>query len=230
MKIIETTVPISIENLKKYFTDKEIFYIIDYQSSNIKGKKFLTYLSNLDLPVDLKNADNELLVDYLNGISLVNINFLENIVIDILLEYKNISKENRYKNFIEENEEIISKWSNKLDSLIVFNMYTIKSNYFENYVKNFPEDNTTDLTGINFVSLLKHERFYLFFNKINNDLKFYTQYFNEYMFKGHNLYSFWSNISNPLFLLTLGIAEGKGNEYILAKQKDKEVIKNVSSI
>ena len=51
-----------------------------YIAQNIKGKKFLTYLSNLDLPVDLKNADNELLVDYLNGISLVNINFLENIL------------------------------------------------------------------------------------------------------------------------------------------------------
>jgi len=230
MKIIETIVPISIENLKEYFKDKEISYLIDYQNSNLKGKKFLTYLSNLDLPVDLKNVDLDLIRDYLNGISLVNINFLENIVINILLEYKGIIKDVNYKNFIEENKEIISKWSDRLDSLVIYNMYIVKSEYFSDYAKSFPKDDTTDLIGINFISLLKHERFYLFYNKINNNIKFYTHYFNDYMFKGQNLYNFWNNLKNPLFLLTLGITQGKGKEYMEAKKLDKEILKNVSSI
>ena len=110
MKIIETTVPISIENLKKYFTDKEVSYAIDYQGSGLKGKKFLTYLSNLDLPTDIKNPDLELVKEYLHSISLLNISSLENIVIDILFEFKNISKENKYKNFIDENKDIIFNW------------------------------------------------------------------------------------------------------------------------
>ena len=135
MEIIETVVPISIENLKKYFNNKETFYLIDCKNSELKGNKLLTYLSNLDLPSDVKDPDLELVKDYLNNSSLVNINSLENIVIDILLEYKGILKTDNYKNFIKENENIISIWSNKLDSLSIFNMYIVKLEEFKNYAK-----------------------------------------------------------------------------------------------
>ena len=47
MNVIETTAPIKIEELKKYFADKETFYVIDYANSDLKGSKLLTYLSNL---------------------------------------------------------------------------------------------------------------------------------------------------------------------------------------
>ena len=53
MNIIETIVPISIDNLKKYFTDKNTSFIIDYNNSSLKGNKFLTYISNLDVPCDV---------------------------------------------------------------------------------------------------------------------------------------------------------------------------------
>jgi hypothetical protein len=84
MNIIETIAPISIENLKKHFTDKEVFYLIDYKNSELKGKKLLTYLSNLDLPADIKEPDLELVKEYLHSVTLVNIESLENIIIDIL--------------------------------------------------------------------------------------------------------------------------------------------------
>jgi len=230
MDIIETTAPISIENLKKYFTNKDTFYIIDYSKSEMKGSKLLTYLSNLDLPTDIKEPNFELIKDYFNSISLVNINSLENIAINILLQYKGLVKENNYKNFIEQNLEIISKWSDKLDSLIIYNAYIINSDLLKNYAKTFPKDDTKDLTGINFISLLKHERFYCFYNKLNKNIKFYTHYFNDYMFRGKNLFNFWSNLNNPMFLLTLAVSQGKNEDYITAKNQDKELIKNVTSI
>jgi hypothetical protein len=230
MNTIETIVPISIENLKKWFTDKETVYIIDYENSTLKGKQFLTYLSNLDLPSDVKNPNFELIKEYLNCTSIINVDSLENIVINILLQYKELVKENNYKDFIKENEEIISKWCDRLDSLILFNMYIIKEKQFSDYVKDFPIDNSTDLIGINFVSLLKHERFYLFYNKIKNNIKFYEHYFNDYMFRGFNLYSFWSNSNNPLFLLTIAIIEGKTKEYLKAREIDREILKNVTFI
>jgi hypothetical protein len=230
MNIIETIAPISIENLKKHFTDKEVFYLIDYKNSELKGKKLLTYLSNLDLPADIKEPDLELVKEYLHSVTLVNIESLENIIIDILLEYKNILKTENYKNFINENGDIISKWSDKLDSLSIFNMYIVNSDEFKDYAKTFPADDTNSLEGVNFVSLLKQERFYLFFNKLNNNIRFYTRYFDDYMFRGKNLFEFWSTPKNPMFLLTWGITQGKGQEYIEAKIKDKEIIKNVASI
>jgi hypothetical protein len=222
MQIIETTAPISIEELKKYFTNKDTFYIIDYSKSEMKGSKLLTYLSNLDLPVDIKEPDLELVKDYFNSISLVNINSLENIAINILLQYKGLVKEDNYKDFIEQNKEIVSRWSDILDSLSIYNLYTLKSDEFRNYAKSFPKDDTKDLKGVNFLSILKHENFYLFYNKLNSNIKFYTHYFDDYMFRGKNLFSFWNNKNNLLFLLTLAVSQGKGNEFITAKQQDKE--------
>jgi hypothetical protein len=230
MQIIETTAPISIEDLKKYFTNKDTFYIIDCSKSQMKGSKLLTYLSNLDLPVDIKEPDLELLKEYFNSISLVNINSLENIAINVLLQYKGLVKENNYKDFIEQNKEIISKWSDKLDSLTIFNAYIVNSDLLRDYAKTFPKDDTKDLTGVNFLSLLKHERFYSFYNKLNKNVKFYTHYFDDYMFRGKNLFSFWGNLNNPMFLLTLAVSQGKNKDYITAKKQDKELIKNVTSI
>jgi hypothetical protein len=71
--IIETKAPIPIEELKKHFTDKEVSYLLDYKTCELKGEKLLTYLSNLDLPCDLKNIDYDLMKDYFHSTSIVNV-------------------------------------------------------------------------------------------------------------------------------------------------------------
>jgi len=218
--IIETKAPISIDDLKKYFSEDNVSYVIDYATSELKGKKLLTYLSNLDIPADIKNVDLELVKEYLHSISLVNIKSLENIVIDILFVMKNLAKGEHYNKFISENFEILEKWQNKLESLTLYNMYMLNSDDFRSYAKSYPNDETQDLEGVNFVSLLKHQRFFSYYGKINNNkIKFYTHYFNDYMFRGKNMFDFWANDKNPLFLLTWAVANGKGKEYIKAKEE-----------
>ncbi len=143
--IIETKAPIAIDELKKYFTDKDVSYLIDYSTSELKGKKLLTYLSNLDIPADIKNVDLELVKEYLHSVSLVNIKSLENIVIDILLVEKNLAKNEHYNKFITENFEIIEKWKNKLESLTLYNMYMLNSDELRDYAKSYPNDETKDL-------------------------------------------------------------------------------------
>jgi len=213
--VIKTIAPIAIEDLKKYFLDKSITYNIDYTNSKIKGTKLLTYISNLDIPCDItfndKNEQEELLKEYLNSSVLCTIRSLEILTINLLLEYKEIITENSipYKNFITDNLEIIKQWESKLDSLTLYNMYIVNSPEMQEFAKGFPEDNNEELAGINFLSLLKHNSFYIYYSKIKeSNLKFYKKYFNEYMFKGKNLYSYWANESNPLFLITFGISEG----------------------
>ena len=56
-KIRQVTVPLAIESIKEFFQDKEIKFIVDYDNSKIKNQIFLTYVSNLDIPVDLKISD-----------------------------------------------------------------------------------------------------------------------------------------------------------------------------
>lgn len=209
MNIIETTAPISIDHLKKYFVNKDIFFVIDYATSELKGQKLLTYISNLDLPVDVVNFDDEFVKDYFYSPTIVNLTSLEYKAIQILFEYKNILDTNENTDFISSNKEILETWKRKLDSLSLYNMYTINTEEFKDYAKSFPHDANESLDGINFVSLLKHEIFFEWFANINEEeLAFYTSYFDNYMFKGKNLYSYWAHENNPMFLLTWGISSG----------------------
>ena len=238
MNIVETTAPISIEQLKKYFVDKNTFYSINYKESNLKGSKLLTYISNLDIPCDINFAGcsyeefYNMLEDYLQSTMIVNVNSLEQAIINILLQTKDIIKKHDIE-FIQKNEKILNSWIEKLDSLTLYNMFIVSDPVFDQYVNTFPCDDDTSLGGINFVSILKHTDTYTLYQNIDESkLKYFKSYFNEYMFKGKSLYSFWANENNPLFLLTYGIAEGNilGKNYILALNETLKEIENVTSI
>lgn len=237
MNIIETTAPIKIEELKKYFTDKSTFYLIDYDASELKGAKLLTYLSNLDIPSDIKLDKEsplfkELLVEYLNSPFLVNIAFLEKETIRMLLEYKQVAKFG-YEDFIKENKELIDNWACILDSLILFNTYTIDDEQYKTDIKKMERFDDNFIIGANFVSLLKYEDFYDFYTTIDNkNFKYHDVYFNNYMFRGRNLYSFWANTSNPVFLITWGAITGEfdSDGFVDAVKKDIEELQSVSLV
>jgi hypothetical protein len=237
MNLLNVSAPIAIEDLKKYFTDKSTFYVINYAASKLKGSKLITYLSNLDLPVDIElnvseEEQYELIKEYMTSPMLVNVGSLEFYVMSIIQEAKGLS-DNGHKEFIEQNKELIDSWISKLDSLTLYNMFTINSEETKKFAESFPLDETEDIHGVNFISLLKHPEFYSLYEKIDqSSLKFYKKYFNEYMFKGKNLYSYWANINNPLFLLTFGIGSGDitAEQYVEARNETIQGMQNVSSI
>jgi hypothetical protein len=112
-------------------------------------------------------------------------------------------------------------------------MFIINSEETKKFAESFPLDETKDITGVNFISLLKHQEFYSLYQKIDQSkLKFYKNYFNEYMFKGKNMYSFWANQNNPLFLLTFAIGSGEvtTDQYIDAKKQSIQGMQNVTSV
>ena len=156
MNLVNTIVPISIEDLKKYFTDKNVYYIINYKDSKLKGAKLLTYLSNLDIPcnIDLANLDEvekyELLDEYFKSSMIVNIPSLEFLAMDVLKEAKGLTAEIIHQDFIKSHVEILETWITKLDSLTIFNMSVIGDNHFEEFTKQFPVSEDQDLIGVNF--------------------------------------------------------------------------------
>jgi hypothetical protein len=173
-----------------------------------------------------------MLEDYLQSTMIVNVNSLEQAIINILLQTKDIIKKQDIE-FIQKNEKILNSWIEKLDSLTLYNMFIVSDPVFNQYVNTFPCDDDTSLSGINFVSILKHTDTYTLYQNIDESkLKYFKSYFNEYMFKGKSLYNFWANENNPLFLLTYGIAEGNilGKNYILALNETLKEIENVTSI
>lgn len=232
MGIIQTTAPIPIEHLKEYFQDKNTRYIIDYGNSELKGEKLLVYLGNLDLPCDIIYADDasmyEMIAAYMKFTHIVNIESLERSAMDLIFQRKGV-KELFTPEAVEDNVDIIDHWIKRLDSMTLYNMWTVDSDDFKDFVTSHPEDNTDSLIGINFVSLLKYPEFYDYFSIPieESELTYYSRYFNDYMFKGNNLYSYWANENNPMFLLTWGIATGliTGDEYVACKN---ESIKELS--
>lgn len=219
MNIIETTAPISIDFLKKYFEDPTTSYIIDYANSTLKGQKLLIYLNNLDFPVDLKiDIDSEefqeLLVEYFKCPYVLNIKILEEAAFESMMLHRGLMQDPHpsTQRFVDENSELVSVWASLLDSCTLYNFYCLKDPEFDDFIKSHPEDTTSNF-AVNFVNLLKYSEFYSFYQNVNTDgLKYYSVYFNEYVFKGKNLFSYWANEENPLFLLTSAIADDYINE------------------
>lgn len=235
MEIIEVTAPLELEQLKKYFVDKNVFYIIDYDNSELKGELLLTYLSNLEIPCDVKIQKYEdcmsLLLEYMKFKQILNLPLLEEKMIDVLFQYKEIIEKSD-TDFINANKEILQQWTEKLDSLSLYNMWIINEDAFKDFVKQFPVDATNSIEGINFVSLLKHEHFYMFYNIVDEkNLKFFETYFEEYMFKGNNLYEYWANSNNPMFLLNWAISSDSFNvdEYNAALLSDTQELSSFVS-
>jgi hypothetical protein len=227
MNIINTTAPISIEDLKKYFADETIQFNIDYKNSTLKGSKLLIYLGNLNVPCDLDlDSDDEfldLMKDYFNAKTLVTIPKLEIAAVEIMLgrksflgdDYNGVVTAKQVTTFIKNNKEIVDKWMSVLDSMTLFNMKTIDTTECQEFVESFPSNDTDDLTGINFVNILKYPDFYIYYARLEeNTLINYRRYFSEYMFKGKNLFHYWAVDANPMFIITTSIAtsELKGGD------------------
>lgn len=234
--IIETIAPIGLEDLKKYFVDKSISFLIDYENSKIQGNKLLTYISNLDIPIDIKfDPNNEtgesLLEDYMNTTFLVNIPSLEIATINKLLEYRFEPVKSK---FIEKNQELLDHWATLLDSSTLFNFYCLQNApEMKEWVESFPKYSLDVVTGINFVQLFKYKDFYQFYQKNDESkLKYCPEVFNDYIFKGNNLFHYWSNENNIMFMLTWGIIQGHvtAQNFAGMVENTKMEIENATSI
>lgn len=221
MTTIHATVPLSIEQLKQYFDDKDTRYIIDYTNSQLKSAKLLMYISNLDLPLDvvfdLDTPDGrELLHAYMSSHFMVSIPSLELAALDELLAYRFGTSKTP---FYEQYPDIIHRWERLIDSLTVYNMYTINDDTCQAFARSFPHETFRDPVGvgINFVNLLKYDETYAFLSAPNNEAcRFFGDIFTSntddnasYIFKGKNLFHFWAVANNPMFLFTIGVASGQ---------------------
>lgn len=217
--IIETIAPIPFEELKKYFQNEQTQYIVDVEKSELQGTKLLTYLGNLDIPIDIRVTDKQALYDlakeYLHFDQMVNIQTLEDITLGALFLLKGMD-ENGLNDFVEENYEILRKWEKRIDQLLVYNLHTINHPEYAKWIEDLPVDEDDSREGINFVSLLKHRTTYALLGETKDDNAMYNPtFFNESIFKGNNLFFYWAHENNPLFLLWNAITTGElsGKEY-----------------
>lgn len=241
MNFRDTVAPIPIELLKEYFSDDSIVFNIDYANSLLKGDKLLTYLSNLDVPCKLTGWDNtpvedrfEILKDYMNSKLVVNSPELEVCVLKILYEaseypffvsyetVENILSKEEINIFCKNNKELTEKWLTMLASCSLYAIHTVPE-LSELVQKEHETIDDYDYCGVNFVNLFAHEITQELMTA-DRKLYYFEKQFNEPMFKGKNMFSYWENEANTMALITWGISSGeiKYEEFMAAIEKGYE--------
>jgi hypothetical protein len=220
MKYIDTIAPIPIDSIKEYFKDKSVMFLIDYENSKLENKVFLTYLSNLDIPCDLKldSLSSEkklaLLEAYLDIKNITNIPALNIMMAQVILHmigtnpltlFKTLSLTTEECNaFIEKNGLAIEKWLVFLDSTMVFLIYSYKDlNEKIKVQENFPTIDDENFVGLNVINLLKIPAFLELYFAANKPvaLYYFKQHFETYMFKGKSFFEYYNNESNAFIPL-----------------------------
>lgn len=212
METIYTTAPIALPDLKRKFTEN-VEFVIDYDNSKFKGKILITYLSNLDIKCKLQIKDPDqalaLLEEYLNIPTLVSVSDLEDLAINVLLEYQ--GKPNKLNievgDFIARNMVALERWTRRVNSLLLYTMYI--NQQFKPMVEEFPQDLDDGVVGINFVHLIKHELFPILIEGVHPSMITWNRtFFDDYVFAGQNLFTYFAVKENPLFLgLLCGLDE-----------------------
>ena len=215
-KIRQVTVPLAIESIKEFFQDKEIKFIVDYDNSKIKNQIFLTYVSNLDIPVDLKISDNfdedvmfTLLDHYMTVKTITDIPYLNTLVEQIILRaagndsigYLTAEQADRY---IETRPETIAMWLAFLNSIPLYMCYSFKELNDEDKVEGNSQIIDDDkAVGLNVVNLLHSSFMIQFFSTdiSNNEPFWFRQQFESYMFKGKSLYEFVAKLTDFIGLM-----------------------------
>lgn len=220
-------VPLSVEEIKEFFSNKELVYFINYKESELKGVVFLTYLSNLDLPAEIDFEGStfeekaELLKVYMTTRNILNSEVLRLNLAKLLLEHREIDcsdmfsrpifNEKESKDFISSNKEALDRWERFLESSIVFSLCCAKELDEEFKVKEkFPVINDSQYTGANVVNLYSIPSFMeVFLSKGNrHELTYFGPQFEEYMFRGKNLYSYFFCDENLVFKLFMAHVTG----------------------
>lgn len=239
-KIKTVTVPLKVEELKELIEKKDSFYIIKYKESQLRDVVFLNYVSNLNLPCEVNLSDchyeekASLVKAYLSTRNIANINSLRLNVALVLFEKREIDTTDIFidpyftreeaQSFITENDELLDRWEKFLESTIVFAMFTSKELDAEVKIKDqVPVIDDPNFVGSNIVNMFSIPSFMdVFFTKpVRHELSFFQPQFEEYMFKGKNLYEYYFCEENQIYKLFIAQVHGGISTELIMKAKQE---------
>lgn len=206
--------PLDDNQLLEFIDNQDKVYEIDFSKNTLDNQTALTYLSNLEMKcnVDFSNLSLEqkfdLIKTYMMFDSMVSIENLEKITLQIFNQYKgliiedsilDILSKDEISSFIKENQDLLQKYDEVLSSIFFFNLMS----FYNNEEKELMKKGCTKIIqnpryiGINFVNLLKYPEFYAQFLLDKPKYTYYfKEYFEDYMFKGYNLFKFLQTKNN----------------------------------
>lgn len=206
--------PLDDNQLLEFIDNQDKVYEIDFSKNTLDNQTALTYLSNLEMKcnVDFSNLSLEqkfdLIKTYMMFDSMVSIENLEKITLQIFNQYKgliiedsilDILSKDEISSFIKENQDLLQKYDEVLSSIFFFNLMS----FYNNEEKELMKKGCTKIIqnpryiGINFVNLLKYPEFYAQFLLDKPKYTYYfKEYFEDYMFEGYNLFKFLQTENN----------------------------------
>lgn len=206
--------PLDDNQLLEFIDNQDKVYVIDFSKNTLDNQTALTYLSNLEMKcnIDFSGLSLEqkfdLIQTYMTFDSMVSIENLEKLVLQIFNQYKGISLEDCNLNilskeeittFIDKNQELLQKYDEVFSSIFFFNLLSYYNEEERELMKKGCEKviQNPRYIGINFVNLLKYPEFYAQFLLDKPRYTYYFQeYFEDYMFKGYNLFKFLETENN----------------------------------
>lgn len=206
--------PLDDNQLLEFIDNQDKVYVIDFSKNTLDNQTALTYLSNLEMKcnVDFSGLSLEqkfdLIKTYMTFDSMVSIENLEKLVLQIFNQYKgliiedsilDILSKDEISSFIKENQDLLQKYDEVFSSIFFFNLMSFYNNEEKELMKKGCEKiiQNPRYIGINFVNLLKYPEFYAQFLLDKPKYTYYFQeYFEDYMFKGYNLFKFLETENN----------------------------------
>ncbi len=219
--------PLGVEQLKEFIENKELKYLVNYKNSELKGTVLFNYVSNLDLPVEFEFTDcsyeekEEMILAYMGTRNIVGSKSLAINMANIILTYREVDTNGMLINplfskvevnrFIEKNIEVLKRWELFLESTIIYAHQCIRKKPVDSveecvYQHKYEVIDDIRYVGLNIVNLFAVPAFMeLFFTApFRNEPKYFQVQFNDYMYKGKNLYSYYLNEENTVFSMFIG--------------------------
>ena len=222
-----TKVPFSLEEMKEYFLDKNKFFIINYKDSELKGNRFLSYVGNLEIPFEIdytgvsKEEKFELIQEFLKSRNLIKLTSMALTMGEILLHYrgihglkltdKSLLTLDEMDELIKLNPEMIERWNLFMQSTNLFMLTTVKAiNDFYKFKDNHKEIADASFVGQNIIQLFSVPGFMeCFLSKpLDRELVYFKHQFEDYIYKGNNLYFYFKSPENTPYAIFEAIAQG----------------------
>lgn len=211
METINTTIPLSEEELDKYFDNIEnYFFNIDYQNINLKSEFIINYIYNSEMNCNITNLLfdkklEKLLLEYITTDKLLSIDSINNLWIKILyykigkLQLENLLEKNFIEDFIKNHDDLIQELLSILYCLKVFLVNVV----FKEEIK--APNKTFSYIGNNFISLRNDDNFWTLLSDVDElNLKYYNyKNFDEPIFDGFKIAHFFYDEFTPLSILRI---------------------------
>lgn len=201
MEVIATKAPIPILELKRKFTE-DIHFEINYSEGLLKGKSFLTYLSNIKIPADLLLENEEDLMEltavYLDLPVLYKQDSFVSIIVNLIMIRNDLPGSVPFDPdaFIAKYAEKLDRWEQRLDMLPLYGARCLLG---DNLV--IDEDTLgveESVVGINWVHCIGHPALSLYLSR-EKPSRYSKYWFDEPVFAGKNLYHYFESVDNDVF-------------------------------